>query len=128
MMYDHTGDIKDPLKQDLALEFCRNQNKVISILTEAHIKHDQIHHTRYNWLGSNFFSLGNSHTKGCLSCFNWNLKIDTDRKEIFMSFRFTPSNDMSLQGIAPGNSLIGGVSLKDYKIIRKIKIREIKTK
>ena len=33
---------------------------------------------------------------------------------------------MSLQGVAPGNSLTGGVSLKDYKIIWKIKIREIK--
>ena len=35
---------------------------------------------------------------------------------------------MPLQGIAPGNSWIGGVSLKDYKIIWKIKIREMKTK
>ena len=35
---------------------------------------------------------------------------------------------MSLQGIAPGNSWTGGVSLKDYKIIWKIKIREMKTK
>ena len=33
-----------------------------------------------------------------------------------------------LQGIAPGNSWIGGVFLKDYKIIWKIKIREMKTK
>ena len=45
-------------KELLALEFCRNQNKVISILTETHINHDQIHHIRNNWLGSNFFSLG----------------------------------------------------------------------
>ena len=35
---------------------------------------------------------------------------------------------MPLQGIAPGNSWIGGVFLKDYKIIWKIKIREMKTK
>ena len=35
---------------------------------------------------------------------------------------------MSLQGIAQGNMSIGGVSLKDYKIIREIKRREIKTK
>ena len=46
------------IKELLALEFCRNQNKVISILTETHINHDQIHHIRNNWLGSNFFSLG----------------------------------------------------------------------
>ena len=46
------------LKELLVLEFCRNPNKVISILTETHIYHDQIHHIRNNWLGSNFFSLG----------------------------------------------------------------------
>ena len=57
MIYDHIGTIRDPLKQDLALEFCRNQNKVISILTETHINHDQIHHIKNNWLGFNFFSL-----------------------------------------------------------------------
>ena len=56
MMYDHIGCIRDPLKQDLALEVCRNQNKLISILTETHINHDEIHHIKNNWLGSNFFS------------------------------------------------------------------------
>ena len=96
MIYDHIGSIRDPLKQDLALEFCRNQNKVISILTETHINHDQIHYIRNNWLGSNFFSLGDSHTKGCLSCFIWDLKIDTDAKGRFVSFKFTPSNDRVL--------------------------------
>ena len=35
---------------------------------------------------------------------------------------------MSLLGIVPGNSWLGGVSLKDYKIKWKIKIREMKTK
>ena len=100
-MYDHIGSIRDPLKQDLALEFCRNQNKVISILTETHINHDQIHHIRNNWLGSNFFSLGDSHTKGCLSCFIWELKVDTDPKGRFVSFKFTPSNDRVLCVYAP---------------------------
>ena len=33
---------------------------------------------------------------------------------------------MSLRDIAPGNSWLRGVSLKDYKIIRKIKMREMK--
>ena len=32
------------------------------------------------------------------------------------------------QGIAPGNSWLEGIFLKDYKIIWKIKIREINTK
>ena len=35
---------------------------------------------------------------------------------------------MPLQGIAPENSWIGGLSMKDYKIIWKIEIREMKTK
>ena len=39
MIYGHVGGIRDPLR---ALEFCRNQEKVISILTETQIKHDPI--------------------------------------------------------------------------------------
>ena len=35
---------------------------------------------------------------------------------------------MPLQGTAPGNSWLGDVSLKDYKIVWKIKMREMKTK
>ena len=50
MIYDHIGGVQDPLKQDLALEFYKIQSKFISILTETHINHDQIHHTRTNWL------------------------------------------------------------------------------
>ena len=95
-MYDHIGGIRDPLKLDLALEFCRNQNKGIKILTETHINLDQIHHIKNNWLGSNLFSLGDSHTKGCLSCFIWDLKVDTDPKGRYVSFKFTPSNDRVL--------------------------------
>ena len=69
MIYDYVGGIRDPLKQDLALEFCREKNKDISILNETHINHDQIHyqiHIRNNWLGPTFFSPGDSHTKGLL--------------------------------------------------------------
>ena len=39
MIYANVGGIRDPLKQDLALEFYRKQNKYISMLTETHIKH-----------------------------------------------------------------------------------------
>ena len=56
--------------QDLALEFCRKQNKDISLLTEIHVKHDQIHHIRNNWLGSIFFCPGDKNlflTQDCLS-------------------------------------------------------------
>ena len=121
------------IKELLALEFCRNQNKVISILTETHINHDQIHHIRNNWLGSNFFSLGDSHTKGCLSCFIRDLNVATDPKGMFVSFKFTPSNERVFCVYAPSGysnreQLEEGVSLKDYKIIWKIKIREMKTK
>ena len=63
MIYDHVGGIRDPLKQDQAHEFCRNQNKVIGILTETHINHDQIHHIINNWLGPIFFFSGDSLTK-----------------------------------------------------------------
>ena len=45
---------------------------------------------------------------------------------LFLMIKF--SVFMPLQGIAQGNMSIGGVSLKDYKIIREIKRREIKTK
>ena len=101
MTYYHIGGIRDPLKWDLALEVCRNQNKVISILTGTHINYDQIHHIRNNWFGSSFFSFGDSHTKGCLSCFIWDLKVDTDPKGRFVSFTFTLSNDRVLSVYAP---------------------------
>ena len=100
-MYDHIRGIRDLLKQDLALEFSRNQNKNISILTEPHINHDQIHNISNNWLASNFYSVGDSHTKGCLSCFIWDLKVDTDPKGRYVSFKFTPSNDRVLCVYAP---------------------------
>ena len=41
---DNIGEIRDPVNQDLALEFDRNQNKDVSILTETCINHGQIHH------------------------------------------------------------------------------------
>ena len=56
MIYANVGSIRDPLKQDLALDFYRKQNKYISILIETHIKHDQILHIKNNWLGTIFLS------------------------------------------------------------------------
>ena len=67
MINVNVGSIRDPLKQDLALDFYRKQNKYISILTETHIKHDQILHIRNNWLGPIFLSPRSSHTKRLLS-------------------------------------------------------------
>ena len=64
-----TGSIRDPLKQDLAREFCRKKSKKdIIILTETHINHD-------NWLGFIFFSPGVVTQNDCLSCFIWVLKV-----------------------------------------------------
>ena len=136
MIYDHVGAIKDPLKQDLAPEFCRNEKNVISILTETHINHDKIHHTRNSWLGPIFFSPGDIHTKGMPFLLHLGLEditeVDTDPKGRFVSFKVVPSNESSLfvplQGIAPENSWLGGAFLNDYKVICKIKMREIKVK
>ena len=75
-------------------------NKVISILTETHINHDQIHHTRNNWLGPIFFSPGDTHTKGMLFLLHLGLEgvteVDTDPKERFVSFKVTTSNESSV--------------------------------
>ena len=98
--------------------------------------HHQIH-IRNNWLGTIFFSP--SHSKGLLVLFHRGLEgiteADTDPKGGFVSFNVTPlplmtefSVFMPLPGIEPGNSWLGYVSLKDYKITWKIKIREMKTK
>ena len=73
--------------------------------------------------------------KECFLCFIWVLKVsevDTDPERSFLSFKVTTFNESSLfvalQGIAPENSWLAGAFLKDYKIIRKIKMREMKTK
>ena len=59
-------------------------------------------------------------------------EVENDAKGRFMSFKVTTSNESSLfvplQGIAPENSWLGGAFLKGYKIICKIKMREMKTK
>ena len=63
IIYAIVGGIRELLKQDPALEFCRNQNKDISILTETHISRNQIRHIRNNLLVAIFFSPRDSHTK-----------------------------------------------------------------
>ena len=59
-------------------------------------------------------------------------ELNTDPKGRFVSFKVTPSNEsfllVSLQGRASENSWLGGVFLKGYKILCKIKMREMKTK
>ena len=75
-------------------------------------------------------------TKGILFLLHLSLEgvteVDTDPKERFSSFKVITSNESSLfvplQGIAPDSSWLGSAFLKNYKIICKIKMREMKTK
>ena len=100
MIYVNFGGIRDPLKQYLALQFCRNWNKNVTILTETQINLNQIHHIRNNCLDTIFFSLEDSHTKGLLVLLHLGLEgvteVDTDPKGRIVSFKVTPSNDSVL--------------------------------
>ena len=124
------------MKQDLALDFYRKRNKYISLLTETHIKHDQILHIRNNWLDPIFLSPGSSHTKGFIAQLHSGLEgvteVDTIQKgELCPLKSLSLITELSvfvpLEGITPENSLLKGVSLKDNKIIWKINVREMKT-
>ena len=104
MIYANVGSIRDPLKQDLALDFYRKQNKYISILTETHIKHDQILHIKDNWLGPIFLSPGSSHTKAFIAQLHPGLEVtevDTDPKGNIVSFKVTLTNNRVLCFCAP---------------------------
>ena len=100
MIYVNFDGIRDVLKQSLALQFCRNRNKDVSVLTESHISLDQMHHIRNNWLGTTFFSHVSSRTKGLLVMLHLDLEsvteVDTDPKGRFLSFKVTPTNDRVL--------------------------------
>ena len=100
MIYANVGRMKDPLKQNLALEFSRNQNKRISILTESHINRDQRHHIRNNWWAPSF-SLLESHTEGLLVLPHPDHTDHTDPKGRFLSFKITPSDDRVFCVYAP---------------------------
>ena len=125
MIYDNFGGNRDPLKQNLALQFCRIGNKDASILTETHINLDKIHHIRNNWFDAIFLSSEDIHAKKLLVLLHLHLEgvieIDTDTEGRFVSFRVTPFNDKVLcvyaLGIAPGNSCLEGIYLTDYKMI-----------
>ena len=59
-------------------------------------------------------------------------EVDTDPIGRVVSFEVAISNESSLfvplQGIAPENCWLGGTFLKDYKIICKRKMKEMKAK
>ena len=137
MIDANVGSIRDPLKQDLALYFYKKQNNYINILTEAHIKHDQILHIRNNWLGLSFSLLELVTQIDLLLSFIQVLKVSL-RLTLVQKGDLCPSKLLSLitefsvfvplKGITPESSWLKGVSLKDYKIIWKINVREMKTK
>ena len=105
------------MRLDLVLEFCRNQNKVISILTETHINHD--------------------YTKGLLFLFHQGLEgiteAETDPKGRFMSIKVTLSNDRVLcvypsSAYSTREHVASGRFFEGLQYYMEIKIREMKTK
>ena len=64
--------------QNLALEFCRKQNKDISVLTEINVNHNQIYHTKNNCSSPIFFSPRDSHAEGLLALIHSDLEGVTD--------------------------------------------------
>ena len=105
-----------------------------SVFELKHIIHDQILHVRSNWLGPTLFSC---HTKELLVLLLPGLEDvrngDTNPKWRFTYLKFTHSNDRvfcarALSGHKTRNSWLGSISLKDYKLIWKIEVREMKTK
>ena len=96
-------------------------------------------HLRNNWLDPIFSFHGDCHTKGLLVLLHSGLEsiteVHTDPKEGFVLFQVTLlplvtqfSVFMRLQGMVPGNIFLGDLSLKDYRIIWKIQMKEMKTK
>ena len=121
------------MKQDLVLEFSRNQNKDVSMLTETHIKLL----VRNNWLGLILFSPGYSQRKGLFVLLHPDLEsvieVDTDRKRRFLDVKVTLSNFRVLCVYAfsrynTRDSWIAGISWKDCKYVWKIKVKKMKTK
>ena len=67
MLYANVGGIRDPVKQEIALEFFRSQNKKSYILAETKkIGQEQIHQIRNNWLGPIFFAPSDTFSKEML--------------------------------------------------------------
>ena len=82
-----------------------SQTNFVSVLTETHINHDQIHHIRNKFLRPIFFSPGDSHTKRLLALLHPGLEgiteADTNPKRRLVSFKATPCNDRILCVYAP---------------------------
>ena len=137
MLYAKVGGIRNPVKQEITLEFCRSQNKDICILGETHIGHEQIHQIRNNWLGPIFFAPGETFSKGMVICFTKALMISWMLTQIqkrgLCPSKFVPLMteffvSMLLQVIVTENNWLGDASLKVYKLIWKAKLSEMETR
>lgn len=125
------------LEADVALSFCRSQNKDICILSETNINQEQTHQIRNTWLVPIFFFPGDTHSKGMLVLlhllFDEITKTDTDPKGRFVSFKVTSSNNRVLSIYAPsGHSireqLTWGHFFGGEKTCMEKKPREMKAK
>ena len=105
MLYANVGGIRDSEKQEIAIEFCKSQNKDICILAETHIGHEQIHQIQNNWLGPVLISPGDTFSKGLLVLLHPGFpdvtEIDLDPNGRFISFKVAPSDDRVLCIYAP---------------------------
>ena len=110
MICDNVSGIGDPFKLDLALSFCRNKPYKKQLVWS---------HLVLSWTQKDCFS-------SYILVLRVSLKLTLIQKRDLCLLRLLPlmtefSVFMPLQGIAPGNSWLGRVSLKDYKIIWKKK-------
>ena len=105
MLYANVGGIRDSEKQEIAIEFCKSQNKDICILAETHIGNEQIHKIKNNWLGPVLISPGDTFSKGLLILLHPGFpdvtEIDSDPNGRFISFKIAPSGDRVLCVYAP---------------------------
>ena len=100
MLYANVGGIRNPVKQETVIEFCKSQNKDICILTETHIDNEQIHQIKNNWLGPVFISPGDIFSKGILILLHPGFpdvtEVDSDPNGRFISFKVAPFDDRFL--------------------------------
>ena len=105
MLYANVGGIRDSEKQEIAIEFCKSQNKDICILAETHIGHEQIHQIQNNWLGPVLISPGDTFSKGLLVLLHPGFpdvtEIHSDPNGRFISFKVAPFDDRVLCIYAP---------------------------
>ena len=100
MLYANVSGIRDPVKQEIALGFCKSQNKDICISAETHIDHEQINQIKNNWLGPILISPRDTFSKGILILLHPGFpnvtEVDSDPNGRFTSFKVAPSDDRIL--------------------------------